>query len=710
MLTALKKTASVTVLICIAFLSHAQLIITSNSNAQQLAQKLVGSGISISNVTLTGNAASTGFFNNVSGTQINLDSGIVLTTGSALTTGTIEGMNGAATLFASTSHGTPGDAQLSALIGGSTTNDATILEFDFVPIGDTVRFRYVFGSEEYPGFTCSSFNDVFAFFISGPGITGTQNLALVPGTNIPVAINSINDGIDVGPNLCTQMGPGSPFTQYYINNSGSANFTYGGHTTVLTAQAIVVPCQTYHLKIAIADVGDAAYDSGVLLEARSLTSTPLQIINGNPTTNTGIPYVIEGCTAGSIKIARQRKFSFPQPVTLAYTGTATNGIDVMVMPTSIIIPANDSIVTLPINPILDNVLEGDETFKIYVTFGSCGTSSNFYADSITILIRDQLAGSATITPSNCSNNSGSISISVPPNNGNPPYTYAINGGNFQSSNSFTGLGTGTSIVTVRDSNGCVHNIVSTIGLTNNLAVNLQPADTAVCVGASFTPRVTSLATSYSWSPGAGLSSSTVKQPTITVNANSQYIVTAYQGACSATDTINITAFPGPQVDAGPDQTIISGDQILLQATAGAGTYLWSPPAGLSASNILNPMASPMQNTVYTLTATTSQGCTSSDQVSIVVLNCFDPQNAFTPNGDGINDVWMVNLRDCFTKSKVEVFNRYGGKVFESTAYKNDWNGKFKGNDLPDGTYYYVITLDLINGKKVYHKGNVTILR
>ncbi len=710
MLTALKKTALVVLLTFTAFLSYSQLIITPQSNAQLLAQQLVGTGITISNVTLTGNSLATGYFNNLGGTQINLDSGIVLTTGRALTNGTLYGMNGTELNFASTSHGSPGDAQLSALIGGGTTNDASVLEFDFVPIGDTVRFNYVFGSEEYPGYTCSSFNDVFAFFISGPGITGAQNLAIIPGTNIPVAINSINDGLDQTPNLCTQMGPGSPFVQYYINNGGNLNFTYGGHTTVMTAQAIVVPCQTYHLKIAIADVGDAAFDSGVMIEARSLTSTPLQIINGNPTTSAGVPYVIEGCTAGSIKIARQRKFPFPQPVTLAYTGTATNGIDVQVMPTSVIIPANDSIVTIPINPILDNSLEGDETFKIYVTFGSCGTSSNFYADSITILIRDQLGGTATVTPSNCGNNSGSISVSVPAGNGNTPYQYAINGGNFQNSNVFNGLPTGATIVTVKDSNGCINNIVTTVGLTNNLGITALPTDTSVCIGASFTPRITSAATTYSWSPSAGLSSSSVAQPTITVSSNNQYIVTAYQGPCVATDTINVTAFAGPQINAGPDLSVINGDYVQLQATAGPGTYMWTPPAGLSAFNILNPMAGPNQTTTYTLTATSPQGCTSTDEVEVTVLNCFDPQNAFTPNGDGINDVWLVNLGACLVKAKVEVFNRYGGKVFESNEYKNNWDGTYKGKNLPDGTYYYVLTVELISGKKIYYKGNVTILR
>jgi gliding motility-associated-like protein len=85
-------------------------------------------------------------------------------------------------------------------------------------------------------------------------------------------------------------------------------------------------------------------------------------------------------------------------------------------------------------------------------------------------------------------------------------------------------------------------------------------------------------------------------------------------------------------------------------------------------------------------------------------------DAFTPNGDGINDRWLVNLIACYTKALVEVFNRYGNRVFRSDNYQNDWDGRWEGKPVPDGTYYYVITLELINGKKTYVKGNVTILR
>src|SRR5262249_24444669 len=152
------------------------------------------------------------------------------------------------------------DADLATLAGATSTYDACVLEFDFKAAGDTVKFNYVFGSEEYPEFACSPYNDVFGFLISG-GVTSAAtsyptpyNIARVPGTTIPVCINSVNSaptGTTYPIGTCNSLGPGSPFGMYYINNSGSTTLVYDGKTTVLTAIAAVSPCDTYHLKLGI---------------------------------------------------------------------------------------------------------------------------------------------------------------------------------------------------------------------------------------------------------------------------------------------------------------------------------------------------------------------------------------------------------------------------------------------------------------------------
>src|SRR3954471_4443447 len=172
--------------ICTSEAVLSQLQIQPQSNAQALAQKLVGKGVIISKVKLTGSNLSTAFFRNPAGaTQLGIDSGIVLSTGRVIGTAGFNGLDGAQSLLASTQIGTDGDDDLNNLVKPRETGDAVVLEFDFIPVGDSVKFRYVFSSEEYPIYTCSNFNDVFAFFISGPGISGSKNIALVPGTNIP---------------------------------------------------------------------------------------------------------------------------------------------------------------------------------------------------------------------------------------------------------------------------------------------------------------------------------------------------------------------------------------------------------------------------------------------------------------------------------------------------------------------------------------------
>ena len=151
-------------LACIGMPAYSQLQITSSNNAQALAQKLVGGGVTISNATITGHGFASAFFRNFGGNQLNVDSGIVLSTGRVQTSG-LPGLNGASSLFASTTFGFPGDGNLNALVSPNLTEDAVFLEFDFVPQGDTIRFNYIFSSEEYPSFTCSNFNDVFAFLL-----------------------------------------------------------------------------------------------------------------------------------------------------------------------------------------------------------------------------------------------------------------------------------------------------------------------------------------------------------------------------------------------------------------------------------------------------------------------------------------------------------------------------------------------------------------
>lgn len=406
-------------LLFIAFSAKAQLQITPAPNGQALAQRLVGEGVTISNVVLTADPISVGFFKNLGGTAIGIDSGIVLTTGRAATAGSNWGVNGNGTTLAQNALAdfvvnTPGDQDLAASLGipADRTGDAAILEFDFTPLGDSIQFRYVFSSEEYiPEYVCD-FNDAFAFFISGPGFTGMKNIALVPGTNIPVSILNVND---VPGGACPNN------MSFYIDNLTNKQFTHDGHTKVFIAAVRVQPCQTYHLKLVIADMGDQLIDSGVFLEAKSLSSNATHLINLTQTDPvTGISYLVEGCATGSLNIKRRTPGPFPLTVNLAYGGTVANGVDIQPLPASIVIPANQDSVLLDILPVMDLIPEGIETLKIY-TLAACPTSPP--TDSTIIQLRDyDILGINPDTAYICRNSS----VQLHATNGYTTYTWDAN--------------------------------------------------------------------------------------------------------------------------------------------------------------------------------------------------------------------------------------------------------------------------------------------
>lgn len=237
------------------------------------------------------------------------------------------------------------------------------------------------------------------------------------------------------------------------------------------------------------------------------------------------------------------------------------------------------------------------------------------------------------------------------------------------------------------------------------------ADTSICPGSSFNANTVSNATTYSWSPTTGVSNPAIANPVLSPATTTTYTLTASTGNCTNIKSFKVTVLPAVTVNAGPGSSIFEGSVVQLQGSGSAGTYLWTPATGLSATNILDPVAKPLVTTTYTLRITNAQGCSNTSSVTITVIPyCVKPLNAFTPNNDGFNDKWLITNGNCLKKAKVQVYNRYGGKVFESQDYKNDWDGTYKGKPVADGTYYYVIDYELINNTTVLKKGNVTILR
>ncbi|OYZ31937.1 MAG: hypothetical protein B7X86_05620 [Sphingobacteriales bacterium 17-39-43] len=212
--------------------------------------------------------------------------------------------------------------------------------------------------------------------------------------------------------------------------------------------------------------------------------------------------------------------------------------------------------------------------------------------------------------------------------------------------------------------------------------------------------------------GPGLSSTGIFNPAQAgVGTHTlQYIFSANNG-CSESISQTITVMPTPSVNAGRDTLILEGGETKLNAIASGSnlTYKWFPSTGLSRDDIPDPVASPAEDIVYTLTVTSDQACTAMDNIRIKVLKQPEVPNAFSPNNDGMNDLWNVKYLESYANATVKVFSRYGGIVYQSSkGYSKPWNGQFNGIDLPVGTYYYIID-PKTKGRQVI-SGAVTILR
>lgn len=188
-----------------------------------------------------------------------------------------------------------------------------------------------------------------------------------------------------------------------------------------------------------------------------------------------------------------------------------------------------------------------------------------------------------------------------------------------------------------------------------------------------------------------------------------YTFTASQTGCQDVQVKRITVNPIPEIIIDKDIYILEGGIKKVNATAtGIGlSFEWSPAAGLDRVDILNPVITGNQDRAYTLTVSTAKGCSISERIFVHVIKAIEPANAFSPNGDGINDTWILKYIETYPNTTVDIFNRYGEKVFFSQGYSIPFDGNYKGNLLPVGTYYYMINPK--NGRKII-TGSLTLIR
>jgi len=580
--------------------SEAQISIIQNSNSQTISQLLAGSGVTISNYSVSCHTTGTGTFSNT-GSNLGLTSGVVLTTGN------INKIPGSANKIASTAQSLSGDTHLSTLTSG-TIFDPCRLEFDIVPDGPLLRFNYVFASEEYPEWVCSNFNDVFGFFISGPNPGGgnytNKNIATIPGTNLPVAINTINagsPGANAGGGTCIGTNQSLAHSALYKNNLASPvnqYIIYDAQTHVLQANIAVVPCQTYRLKLAIADVADRVYDSGLFLEAHSFASNSISVSGASSLQYGGSSSAYEGCVNGVFTLALSQVQQTDVFVNLAISGTATNGTDYITIPSVVMIPAGQTSIQIPLTPLQDGLIESNEN----VTLAVLDPCNGIVSSSASITISDNIPATITVADSAlCLGQStqltaaGGVSYNWTPTTG-------LSNPNVNNPNATP---TTTTTYTANMQFGSCTKIVSqTIYVSNPVVtINTNPTTGTICDGESVILTANSSAGAfpynYLWSTGSVSSS-------ITIATGGSYNVTSIDSyGCSASATRDFMISNLSISGVVTNVSFFGGNNGLVDITVSGSntpfTYDWG--GGIVSQDRINVTAG-----TYTVTASNTIGC------------------------------------------------------------------------------------------------------
>ncbi len=277
----------------------------------------------------------------------------------------------------------------------------------------------------------------------------------------------------------------------------------------------------------------------------------------------------------------------------------------------------------------------------------------------------------------------------------------------------------TYTVTVTSSKGCINKDSVLVEVVHPFTMQAEIKE-MICSGKNISLKVSG-ADAYQWIGNTtGLNNITIANPIAAPLATTNYTVTGTDANKCFTDTANITVTvqPAPVVDAGVSTTIPAGTPYQLNASSGNDVvkWSWSPPAYLSCTNCLAPIATPAQDEIYTLTVTNAAGCTAFDTVA-VKLFCTDSRiyipNAFTPDNDGINDLFSITGQGIRIINHLKIYNRWGELVFQHDNFmvgdkSGSWNGRYKGELAPPGTYVYFAELSC-NEKTFTQKGNVTVI-
>lgn len=722
-------------LCCLCFLSNllAQEVIQTENNlgVEDLVKNIFikGNCRNVSNISAIGNEMlSIGQFEN-GANVIDINDGIILSTGDIALAQGPNISSEASYSFGAISN----DLDLNQL-ATSTLFDATGIEFDFVPLDDKVTFRYVFASEEYCEFVGSSFNDVFGFFVSGPGINGTYdnnaiNVATLIGTDEDVSINTVNHINNVNFYIDNVTNLDAENCMIIANPASEEYIEYDGFTIPLTASFQVIPCETYHIRLVIGDVGDADLDSGVFLETNSFDlGEGINVRAEVPGSREPIAY--ESCVDGQFVFTRSALSNIKEDFTIDYSispeSEAVNGVDFLEIPLSVTIPAGETSFILPITVIEDNVTEGPEKLKLELVYD---------CDCIDPTISELIINEANNFSVNfeeiivCADQAFSIAPEII--GGVPPFDFLWE----------TGVDTEIYQGSVREPTGYTVTITDFCGnsILGIASIDVQDIPTATLMGNYNLCETTStgipvlLEGNPPW--GIGYSIDGVEQiPIENIQTNPFYLSTPTEG------TYVLTAFNDTFCNGTVIGGAVIGSPFALIADIVAPSCSNSSDGTIEITQLdaVTPFSiewniereddyilENLKEDIYTLSIIDGDDClyekifdlkaASNDINDCVPI--YIP-NIFSPNNDGINDVFSIFIEPASGIEKIyslQMYSRWGELIFEQTNFipengLTEWKGNYKGRPLNSDIYVYKIIIDFEDGNTLLLNGDITLLR
>lgn len=757
----MNKLGVILLLFLSCFMAKSQIVIDNNPPYDDptwlVDNILLGGGVIASNHAYQGDVAQIGWFNAIN-TNLGIDSGIVMCTGDIYA---LDPAVGGGAFFTNTV--TDPDllavaSSVPGMIGQSFTvssvNDIAILEFDFIPTSDSLNFRYAFGSQEYFAYENTQYNDVFGFFLSGPGITGpwsspaafpngSINLAVVPNTTppLPITISSINSVTPIN-------------QQYFVNNQSGLSVIADadGFTTVLTARALVQCGATYHIRLAIADGTDGGLSSYVWLEAGSFSSPPLSIADDlgldsvvmSIPCNSTITLTADGGTGATYQWFDSTSvvFSTNSSITVGaglYVVSADIAGCAVISDTLIVLEGDyptfdlgaDFMIPCNADTLIDPIVSGGTAPYSYLWNSGNTDSMLVFSEGIyNVVVTDFFGCSGADTLEVIYAAAPVIDLGVDytipcntttiltPNiiGGAPPFSYVWNDGSINSS---IAIAEGNYVVTVAGLYGCSDS--DAIEITED-----TPGTVTVSGGGSICDDGTTIGVSFTFNGllpwdlefTNGLSSQAIQSiPSAnylftTSNSGVYDVVVADDvNDCLANTigTAQVIVYPLPVANISPAESFIYEGETIVLGVGNYSMYQWYDSEGLELDTL--PELTVSDSGIFYVWVRDLNGCEDESEFAIVhtqpQTNLFIP-NTFTPNSDDHNELFVIQGINIKTFN-IRIFNRWGELLFMSESIEKSWDGTFANKKVQEGSYYYQIEVLGGDGGIFKKAGTVTVI-